>query len=213
MQKFLSVAALPLILTLASFNLNASPWTITKGELKEKYDYVDPQQVIPEQAKNYALAYFEKNKSSIPNVNYLTVIDYTQKSIARRLFVIDMRTGEVESELVAHGSGSDSNNDGYATVFSNVPNSKATSLGFALTAETYQGKHGRSLRLDGVSRTNSNMRRRAVVMHSADYVKNGHVGRSEGCQAVNAGVKDKLIDKLEEGSVIYSYHASFSDGQ
>lgn len=218
MSKHFSRTLLTLVTLMAvqfSVPAMASPWTITRAELQNKYDFVDPNHMIPMRAKNFALAYYEKNKSKIPNTNYLSVIDYTQKSNKKRFFIIDMRTGEVEAQLVAHGTGSDSNNDGFATVFSNQSGSNATSLGYALTAETYSGKHGRSLRLDGMSRTNSQIRNRAVVVHGAAYVRSGtsQIGRSWGCQALDEKVKDAVISKLRAGSVIYSYHDSFSDGQ
>ena len=77
-----------------------------------------------------------------------------------------------------------------------------------MTGETYDGKHGNSLRLDGVSPTNSNARARAVVMHGADYVSEGRSkqGRSWGCLALPSPDKDAVIAKLKGGSVIYAAH-------
>jgi hypothetical protein len=107
---------------------------------------------------------------------------------------------------VAHGSGSDKANDGYAEKFSNVSGSNASSLGFYMTAETYNGKHGLSLRLDGLSSTNSNVRARAVVIHGASYVSDSDIkaGRSWGCPAVSMASKDKVIKMLKGGSIIYA---------
>ena len=108
--------------------------------------------------------------------------------------------GKVERFLVAHGQGSDPSRTGYATRFSNENETHATSLGFFRTAETYDGKHGYSLRLDGLSATNSNARERAIVIHGADYVAS--LGRSWGCPAVEMSVRTRLIDMLKGGSVI-----------
>src|SRR5690606_28831407 len=105
----------------------------------------------------------------------------------KRLHVINMSTGAGWSLHVAHGKGSDKNHDAYAERFSNTSGSNASSLGAYLTAETYSGSNGYSLRLDGLSTTNSNARRRAVVVHGASYVKDSNVkqGRSWGCPAVS----------------------------
>jgi hypothetical protein len=112
----------------------------------------------------------------------------------------------VKSIHVAHGKGSDSNNDGYATNFSNKVNSEASSLGFYLTAETYHGNHGLSLRLDGLSSTNSKARERSVVLHGADYVREAEVkaGRSWGCPAVSMALRGDVIELLKGGSLIFA---------
>jgi hypothetical protein len=111
---------------------------------------------------------------------------------------------------VAHGSGSDTNHDGVATAFSNTSGSHMSSLGFMLTAETYNGKHGESLRMDGLESRNSNVRARAIVVHSASYVDPdlSKMGRSQGCPAVSlANIKD-FMAKTKNGSLYYIYHSA-----
>jgi hypothetical protein len=117
-----------------------------------------------------------------------------------------MAKGSVRAIHVAHGSGSDPKKSGYARSFSNVPNSKKSSLGFYKVSETYNGKHGRSAKMDGLSSTNSNVRRRAIVLHGSDYVKeNGSKpGRSQGCFAIAKALKDGVIDQLMGGAIIYA---------
>ncbi|MBW8824081.1 MAG: murein L,D-transpeptidase catalytic domain family protein [Xanthomonadales bacterium] len=99
----------------------------------------------------------------------LAVIDYSRPSTDKRLWVFDVARDQLLfRELVAHGQGS---GDNYATRFSNQDNSHQTSLGLFLTAETYIGNNGYSLKLDGVDRGfNDNARSRAIVMHGAWYV-------------------------------------------
>ena len=99
-----------------------------------------------------------------------------------------MKTQQLEyKSLVAHGRNSGLE---YANRFSNKISSHQTSLGFYRTAETYIGKHGFSLRLDGLEFSNSNARKRAVVIHQADYAsanfikRNGRLGRSYGCPSL-----------------------------
>ncbi len=173
------------------------------------YEYVDPKSVVPAKALTLALEGFDSRRKGLRNINYLTVIDYTQHSKNRRFYLIDMRSGAVTASVVSHGSGSDRDNDGYADNFSNVSGSNATSLGFFTTANTYEGSNGYSLVLNGLSSTNSNAASRAVVIHGAAYVKDGNAkqGRSWGCPALPMNVNESIIDKIRSGSLIFAYHA------
>lgn len=177
-----------------------------EAQVFAKYSYVDPKRIVPTELLKKAITYYSANLSRIPNSRYLSVIDFSKKSTKARFFVIDMSNGSVWPVHTSHGRGSDPGHDGIAESFSNVPGSKKSSLGFYRTAETYQGKHGYSLRLDGLSSTNSNVRQRAIVIHSAAYVQEASViqGRSEGCPAVSPALSRKLIDKVKGGSIIYA---------
>lgn len=143
----------------------------------------------------------------------LTVIDYSRPSYERRLWVLDLARGRVLAhEFVAHGRGS--GND-LATRFSNRPGSYATSLGTFVTSGTYDGSHGRSLRLRGLDRgLNDNAMARALVVHGAWYVsedlirRQGRLGRSEGCPALAPDVAPRIIDLIAGGSVLFSYYPS-----
>jgi hypothetical protein len=138
----------------------------------------------------------------------LSIINFDQLSTEKRLYIIDIEKQElVINTWVAHGITSGRNE---AVKFSNTPNSKASSLGFYLTGETYYGKYGRSLRLDGMDQGfNTNARKRAIVLHGAKYVsqatiKNlGHLGRSQGCPAVPFKQLNTVIDHLEDKTVIF----------
>jgi hypothetical protein len=171
-----------------------------------KYTHVDPNKVIDRTKRETALLYYDVNKSKLQNDDVLVVVDFAKPSRDKRFFVIDVKSGSVQGHVVAHGSGSDPNNDGMLDKFSNVKNSNASSLGFYLTAETYNGKYGRSLRMDGLSDTNSNVRVRDVVVHGADYVKEGRSkqGRSWGCFALPMSAKDGIISKIAGGALIYA---------
>ncbi|MEK2690281.1 murein L,D-transpeptidase catalytic domain family protein [Bdellovibrio sp. GT3] len=172
----------------------------------KKYDHVDPTNIVPTQPLIQALIYFEQNRSSFPNQNYITIINYAQSSRQARFYIVDLNSGGVWPLHVAHGKNSDPNHDGIADSFSNASGSNKTSLGFFRTAETYYGGHGYSLRLDGLSTTNSNARARAIVIHGANYVSEASVvqGRSWGCPALSMKVRTQVIDALKGGSLIYS---------
>jgi hypothetical protein len=171
------------------------------------YDHLDPQHLVPTTALEQAVTYYDQIKGQIKNPDVLTIIDYSQHSSRNRFFLINMKTGAVETLKVAHGQGSDSNHDGWAERYSNKPNSKATSLGFYLTDTTYTGSHGTSLRMDGLSTTNSNARARAIVVHGADYVSDARnkLGRSWGCPALDLRHARRVIDRIKHGSLIYAW--------
>ncbi len=141
----------------------------------------------------------------------ITLIDYTLSSDQERLWVIDLTTGRIlHHSLVAHGRNS---GNVKATSFSDLPNSNKSSVGFFLTAETYFGKHGYSLRLDGLEKGwNQNARRRAIVMHPADYAttdfikKYGRLGRSLGCPALPPSNSKAIVDTIKDGTVLFIYN-------
>lgn len=143
--------------------------------------------------------------------NILTLIDFSLSSNVKRLWVIDMNSNTIlYNSLVAHGRNS---GDEFATQFSNKSESFQSSLGFYLTGEVYHGKHGESLRLDGMEHgINDKARDRAVVMHGADYVsdsfikQNKRLGRSLGCPALPQEITAEIIALIKDQSCLYIYH-------
>jgi N-acetyl-anhydromuramyl-L-alanine amidase AmpD len=156
-----------------------------------------------------------RHESQFPNktLRYNFIFEVGAHASKKRGFLFDGATGAVEEFHVAHGSGSEGDkNDGWATQFSNIEGSRQTSLGIYVCgipvgSGTYNGKHGRSMYLDGIDSTNSNARSRAVVMHGADYVKEtgAEAGDSWGCPALANDVVQKVIDCLQGGSLLYIY--------
>lgn len=169
------------------------------------YDHLDPKRIVPTDILAKAVAFFDANKTKIQNQNYITVIDFRKHSSKQRMWVIEMATGVVGAYWVAHGAGSDLDQDGYAERFSNMNNSHASSIGFYLTGSQYYGRNGQSLRLHGLSSTNSNAYDRAVVLHGSDYVYAGHAGASWGCPAFERKYVADLLPRLDLGSLLYIY--------
>jgi hypothetical protein len=181
------------------------PPVIPPVTVQDKYDHIDQDKVVPPALLTKALSYYDANPSLIKNKRYMIVIDFSQHNSKKRFYLIDMESGEVERYLTAHGKNSDPDFDGYATVFSNTNSSLMSSLGYYLTAETYYGEHGYSLRLDGLSSTNSNARARAIVIHGASYVRDAAlIGRSYGCPALEEDVSTQVIDMVKGGTLIYA---------
>lgn len=170
-----------------------------------KYSYVDPSGLVPSQPLKKALAYYDLYYNKITNKNFITVIDFTQTSTQKRMYVIDMKTGQVTRYLTAHGKGSDPHHTGQAVQFSNTSNSNTSSVGMYVTGTEYQGKYGRSMRLHGLEKTNDKAYQRAIVMHPAWYVdpKYSPIGRSLGCPAVEQKYINTLVTQLKGGSVYY----------
>ncbi len=165
---------------------------------------------ISETALDNALRFYDDNVGIIRNKKVISIFDVTKHSGKRRLYVINTDDGKVSAIHVAHGKNSDTNHDGVATAFSNTSGSNQSSLGFMLTDNTYySGKNGYSLKLDGLESRNSNVRKRYVVIHGADYVSpsRSKMGRSYGCPAVSRANTDWYINKVKNGSLLYIYHA------
>lgn len=156
-----------------------------------------------------ALDGYEKLENEL-NKEVLTVIDFTLPSTEKRMWIIDLATQEILlNTVVSHGRNS---GNLMAEKFSNRPESYQSSLGFYKTAETYHGKHGYSLRLDGLEKGfNDQARNRAIVIHGADYAReevakmSGRLGRSLGCPAVPSELSDEVIDLIKDGSLLFIY--------
>ncbi|WP_051902345.1 murein L,D-transpeptidase catalytic domain family protein, partial [Photobacterium sanctipauli] len=160
-------------------------------------------------------AYMAEGFGSNPN---LVLIDYSLPSNERRFYVINL----LDKRLVYHTyttHGIASGKGPYAERFSNKVNSRQTSLGVFKTAETYYGKYGYSLRLDGLSQgLNDNARKRAIVIHGANYAspsflaQNNFLGWSWGCPALPPEKNREIIDLIKGGSIILASTGSPQSG-
>jgi hypothetical protein len=158
--------------------------------------------------------YILKEKGLIKK-DILTLVDFSLSSNVKRLWVIDLATNIVLFQsLVAHGRNT---GEEFANNFSNSAESFKSSLGFYATGEVYSGKHGLSLKLDGLEKgLNDNARKRAVVIHGAEYVSdsfikgNKRLGRSQGCPAVPVELAAEIISIIKDKSCLYIYHPSIN---
>src|SRR5690242_5735105 len=141
----------------------------------------------------------------------LAVIDYSRSSLSPRLWVFDLAAQRLLYEdVVAHGQGSGGD---VPDRFSNDEGTHASSLGLFLTADTYTGHNGYSLRMLGLEPgVNDAALERAIVMHGAAYVdpqagrRQGRLGRSWGCPALRSAVAKPIIDVLKDGQFVFSYY-------
>ena len=167
---------------------------------------------LSSQAYLHAISGFEKlqNAGKFCGQHLLSIIDFTKPSSQKRLFIIDLQQEKVLfNTYVAHGQNSGTL---YAEKFSNKPSSFQSSLGFYETKETYIGKHGYSLQLNGLEKgINDKANERAIVVHGAAYVSEGlinmqgFIGRSWGCPAIPEKLSKPIIDKIKEGTCLFIF--------
>lgn len=175
--------------------------------------------IVNEEARDNAvtkaLTEYKKHVSKCKRDDLMIVIDYTEPSFRKRLHIVTLKDGKtLRSHHVAHGEGSsDPECRAYSNSFSNTPNSHKSSLGAMVTSNTYRGKHGYSLRLDGLEKgKNDNVRSRAIVMHSAGYCRDGYIltkgrcGQSWGCPAIDPAISNEVIGMVKGGCFLYAYY-------
>ncbi len=157
-----------------------------------------------------------------PQKSIITIIDFNKSSRQKRLWVIDLDKKKLLfNTLVAHGQGS---GEDMAYSFSNRSNSHQSSLGFYITSDTYFGKNGFSIKLDGMDEGfNTNAKERLIVIHGANYVsqdfikQNGYLGRSHGCPALPLGLTEIIINTIKNHTCLYingyekNYTSIYSD--
>jgi hypothetical protein len=186
------------------------PEPSTNGVVSE---YVNAFAVVAAETMKLALTGYAalNEQGKISNKDIITIVDFSKPSTEERMFVINLKTKAVMAKsLVAHGRNSGEN---WAEKFSNNSESYQSSLGFYIASETYNGKHGYSLRLDGQETgINDKARARGVVIHGAEYVSKqfiastGRLGRSQGCPALPMDQYEKIISLIKEGTCLFIYH-------
>ena len=133
----------------------------------------------------------------------------------KRFFVYNIAKDSIEySSLVSHGSGSYFNGCDDRLIFSNMPNSNATSLGKYRIGNSYYGNYGLSYKLFGLDSTNSNAFDRAIVLHSDAYVPETetyprHIFQSAGCPCVSPAflaVLDKYLKQSSKPVLLWIYN-------
>jgi hypothetical protein len=153
-----------------------------------------------------------KEEGQLENSSVLTIVDFSQSSNNKRLYVIDFNKMTVLfNTLVAHGRNT---GDEFAHDFSNKAGTLKSSLGFYVTKNQALGSQvGLSLIIQGVEKGfNDNAVNRQIIMHGADYAtedfirKNGRLGRSYGCPSVPPDMIKPVIQTIEKGSCLFIYY-------
>ena len=202
---------------------------VAGGEACQFYDRFK-RSGINDKALKQALYFYEKNKSRLSKERYISIADYGMRSNQKRFYILDMNTGEVQTEHVSHGSGNrsgrkiaDSNHDGRLERCHHGNNindrTNMTRGGFFITSSlrnspnhgpsswpSLDGRGNDSMWMDGVSPgVNDEARSSYVVMHGASYNRGSIMGRSYGCPAFRPERASSVINTIKGGSLYYSY--------
>jgi hypothetical protein len=201
-------------------NNTAGNMNVTEARLNDhiiqlygQIDFEPEQEVAFEVFRTAYRGYLNlKNAGKLSSTtNILSICDFSRSSADYRLWIIDLNLNKVlYNTYVAHGQKS---GEAFATAFSNRMNSHQSSLGFYVTGETYDGKHGLSLRLHGMDNGyNSAALDRGIVVHGAAYVCNSFVdvhnrlGRSWGCPAVASELSADIIETIRDSTCLFVYY-------
>lgn len=153
----------------------------------------------------------------------VAIVDYGAAATEYRFFLINLLTGDVTRYYSAHGIGS--GKDNFAFRFSNLKDSRQTSLGIYLAGEVYRGHYGNTLRMYGLQGSNDQAYNRDIVLHGAWYVSDkfinsrnpttgqryGRLGLSWGCPAVPLESVDRIIQTLSNGGLVMHYRDSLME--
>lgn len=160
--------------------------------------------------KKAVIGYYNFKKAALvsSSKSVITIVDFNQPSTAKRLWIVDLAANKLlYNTLVAHGQGS---GDNFARNFSNEENSHQSSLGYYITSDIYFGKHGLSLKLNGMDEGfNTKANARSVVVHGAAYVsqefinQHGRLGRSHGCPALPVSMTREIIENIKGKTCLY----------
>lgn len=189
---------------------------LKKAELniKELYNELNAAQYdLSFTAFRYAYIGYQtmKKQHRLNNKELFSIIDFTKDCNSKRFYTIDLEKMKiVYYTYVAHGKKS---GERMATSFSDVVESNKSSIGFYITGSTYNGGNGYSLMLHGDEKGyNSNLAKRSVVVHAADYAnedyiaRNGRMGRSLGCPALPENIYKQVIETIKEKTMIFAYY-------
>lgn len=150
--------------------------------------------------------------------NRALIVDFTRLSMLDRMYVVDMQKRKiVYSCRSAHGMGRGSTP--VTPEFSNEVGSLCSSLGFYKIAEQGKMRNGRPcFRLDGLSKTNSNARKRGILIHPSNGVSCVPFSMplplplsraSEGCFATSFSAMERIEEFVRDSDkpmILYAFY-------
>lgn len=213
-------AVIYLVLALAYCISSCDDATTSKKGDKQSTTASNTEATIDEKLNSKAqeaLAYCKANKF---NTEYCILIDMSEHSGKKRMFVYDFKQHKViRSALCAHGCGKDDQRStGAKPIFGNKEGSLLTSLGkYKIGARAYS-QYGINVhyKLHGLESTNDNAFQRIVVLHShtplppiETYPQHLPMGWSYGCPVTDNETMhylDKLLAKSKQPVLLWIYN-------
>ena len=158
------------------------------------------------QVKNYI-------KGKNYNQDLAIFINFRIPSNRFRFFIYDLKNNKIlEKAIVSHGSGSVIKGS-KELKFSNIENSYQSSLGKYVIMNSYVGTFGKSYRLKGLDKTNSNALKRAIVLHSYHCIPDTETQNpaclSLGCPMLSPQffkITANYIDRSEKKILLYAFY-------
>jgi len=213
MKKSLSVLVSMLFVvtgSMANTNYSTNHYA-SPSHLHKVFNQVKKISSVSQKALSEVFNYYEKNcylKKLSPH--YIAVADYTKIALEKRLYIINLHTGNVSNYLVAHGENS-GYKGGRVWRSSNRVGTHMTPYGFFKIGSkegiTFKKKY-RYLSVQGLEWRNRKVGEslrnggRDILLHTASYV--GRAGRSYGCFAILPQDKYQVFRKLKK-ALFYSY--------
>lgn len=198
------------IMTVLSFKGQRS---FAAGSAKPKQ--VEISKEYPEERYEWILETFQRyqKKSKSYNSEYFAFVDFRKHVSERRLYIVYPQNNKAVAYKVAHGYGSDPDQDGYVDLVGDISGSGMSSEGvYVVSGHGSSKKFERKLYLCGLSKTNRKAFSRHILVHPAiqenkDYLEQKKP--SAGCFSVNVKYANQLMDVLmKKGTLII---ASFTD--
>ncbi|MET0462394.1 MAG: murein L,D-transpeptidase catalytic domain-containing protein [Chitinophagaceae bacterium] len=145
------------------------------------------------------------------SAEYALMINLGMRSGKRRFFIIDLKNKKIlQAGLVAHGKGKE--HFTLNRTYSNKNGSSCSSLGLYKIGSSYSGSFGKSFRLIGLEKTNSNALSRSIVLHSMGCIPDEEsdypICQSEGCPSVSPTflqVLSQVINASKEPILLWMF--------
>ncbi len=173
---------------------------------------LDPRGLVRKDLMQRAMAALDIHHRKVPLRDRMYLVDFQKFSGEERLYEVDLLRGEVTAFRTCHGRGSDPQHSGYASDFSNTPDSYMSSVGaFATAGASYGAQQGPNVLLDGLEYSNDRARERAIIIHGADYAdpdflaREGKLGRSYGCFSTAHTDLPGLRERMGEGRLLFAW--------
>jgi hypothetical protein len=212
MKKIFLIILLILVYPVLEKATSEEPYVME--DKADVYSFLNLSQLgLSQEAYQFAVKGFNKLKEQgqLLNSSILTIIDFSQSSNNKRLYVIDLyKKALLFNTYCAHGKNTGNE---YAEKFSNIPGTYQSSLGFYITENMAIGsKVGLSLILKGIEKGfNDKAREREIIIHGADYAtedfikKNGRLGRSFGCPSLPPDLIKPVAESIKDGTCLFIY--------